>query len=390
MTIAVTQKQPQKNKMNGGKKMKSLRWTLGLSIFLFTAVSLFIGLTLTEISSQAQENSKPEKNKVKFLKPNSFAESAQSGFVAEQINNNSSNNPELIPDTVAYSLLFRFVGGVQDSRAKQRVRHYIRRIGFGNCHSCPSEGTPANRGTEQDIDTFIAVADEFQQRVRSLDRQAFEIKRRFWANLSPEVMARLTQLQRQKEAIVAEKTTALLERLSSNGRNRAANFIKDELKKKIKINQRNAALNSSSSPKMNLKVSFSNNYSSAKSLAQPSNISLTSGQTYEYSDHYTIDTHNGEQGYDAESGETTTAIVENDTTPQLVGLGVSEAAYDSYVYSTETYTTITNPSGVTIVSGSSGGYLYARAEAVSLVLNPDTTEDGDYQISSEHRYYYEP
>ena len=45
--------------------MKNLRWTLGLSIFLFTAISLFIGLALTKITSQAQEKSKVEENKVK-------------------------------------------------------------------------------------------------------------------------------------------------------------------------------------------------------------------------------------------------------------------------------------------------------------------------------------
>lgn len=374
------------------KKMKNLRWTSGLSIFLFTAISLFIGLALTKITSQAQEKSKVEENKVSFLKPNSFAEKTHFGFIAEQINGQVSNNPELIPDHVAYSLLFRFIGGIQDAGAKQRVRYYIRRVGLGNCHSCPGEGTPTNRGTEQDIDTFIAVADEFQQRVRSLDRQAFEIKKRFWTNLSPEVMAQLTLLQRQKETIVAEKIASLLQRLSSNGRNRVANFIKDELKKRIKINQRNAALNSSSSPKMNLKVNFSKIHSLEKTITppiQPSNSSLTAGQTFEYSDHYMIDNHNGEQGYDEESGEATTAVVENDSAPQLVGLGVSEATYDSSVYSTETYTTITSPSGVTTVSGSSGGYVYARAEAVSIALNPDTAEDGDYQVSSEHRYYYE-
>jgi hypothetical protein len=109
----------------------------------------------------------------------------------------------------------------------------------------------------------------------------------------------------------------------------------------------------------------------------------------EYSDSYIIDGDSSEQVYDAESGEYATAMTENAARPQLVGVGVSEAAYDSGTYSTETYTTISSPSGTVSVSAYSGGYTYALSEAISITLDPETSEDGDYTVSSQHTYYYE-
>lgn len=72
----------------------------------------------------------------------------------------------------------------------------------------------------------------------------------------------------------------------------------------------------------------------------------------------------------------------------IAGVGVSEADYDSGVYSTSTYTTLTGPNGAAI-SGYSSGYTYARADAFSLQVPTDATAEGDYNVSSEHTYYKE-
>jgi hypothetical protein len=117
-------------------------------------------------------------------------------------------------------------------------------------------------------------------------------------------------------------------------------------------------------------------------------LSSAFGQA-EYSDSYIIDSDGSEQVYDAESGEYATAMPENVARPQLIGIGVSEAAYDSGTYSTETYTTISSPSETVSVSAYSGGYAYALSEAVSITLDPETSEDGDYTVNSQHTYYYE-
>ena len=104
----------------------------------------------------------------------------------------------------------------------------------------------------------------------------------------------------------------------------------------------------------------------------------------EYSDAYSID--DSGQAYDAATD--TVYIPDSAPLPQMVGIGVSEDSYDSETYSTSTYTTLTSPDG-RVISGSSDGYIYARAKAFSLELDPQTTVEGDYTVNSEHTYYRE-
>ncbi|MGI8642460.1 MAG: hypothetical protein ACR2MG_21230 [Pyrinomonadaceae bacterium] len=89
---------------------------------------------------------------------------------------NRNKNPEVISDIAAFSLLFRFIAGNQDVEAKKRIRSYIKQIGLGKCKACSIEANK-DRGTEQDLNALIDVADEFQRRVSVLDLQAAEIKR---------------------------------------------------------------------------------------------------------------------------------------------------------------------------------------------------------------------
>ncbi len=104
----------------------------------------------------------------------------------------------------------------------------------------------------------------------------------------------------------------------------------------------------------------------------------------EYSDAYTID----ESGQAYDPATDTAYIPDSAPAPQMVGVGISEDSYDSETYSTSTYTTLTSPDG-RVISGSSGGYIYAGAEAISLELDPQTTVEGDYNVNSEHTYYRE-
>jgi hypothetical protein len=103
----------------------------------------------------------------------------------------------------------------------------------------------------------------------------------------------------------------------------------------------------------------------------------------EYSDAYTVDS--SDNSYDPDTGNFN--MGDNVPPLDLVGVGVSEADYNANVYSTSTTTTITSPSGANTVTNSSSGFTYARSEAFSLQLSPDTVEEGDYTVSSEHTYY---
>lgn len=149
---------------------------------------------------------------------------------------NGAKNPDLIPDHVAFSLLFRVISGDQSAEAKQRMRHYVRQMGLGDqtCYACNGQKPPKDKGKDQEIDAFIAAADEFQQQVGVLDQQAAEIKKRGWPP-SPEAMTELTRLQQQKEAITREIVASLPRRLGTEGSNNVWKHVNERVKKKVRI-----------------------------------------------------------------------------------------------------------------------------------------------------------
>ena len=95
-------------------------------------------------------------------------------------------HPELIPDRVAYSLVFRLIANRRTAEEKSRIRAYIRHIGFADA----------------DVDGLIAAADEFHQNVSPLDAEARQIKINNRGNASPEVKAHLRELQSRKRRLL--------------------------------------------------------------------------------------------------------------------------------------------------------------------------------------------
>jgi 2',3'-cyclic-nucleotide 2'-phosphodiesterase (5'-nucleotidase family) len=124
----------------------------------------------------------------------------------------------LIPDHAAYTIFLRFAAH-QNQANKPVVRSYFKFNGFGDA----------------DIAAILAVAEDFRQRVAVLDSEVRQIKDRNWPNPDPSVMAQLSQLQQQKEAIVSELVNSLPTRLSSQGQERMNHLIKDRIKAKMKI-----------------------------------------------------------------------------------------------------------------------------------------------------------
>jgi hypothetical protein len=146
-----------------------------------------------------------------------------------------AKNPEKIPDRIAYTILFRLIGGRDTEEEKNRMRSYIKQM-LG-CKSCSKE-----KVTEEElqayngrIDAIVNAAEEFYQRVGALDKQVQEINKDNWPNYSPEKKAQLTGLQRQKEAIVDEITTGLLNKLDKEGKDKLRKHINERVKHKIKI-----------------------------------------------------------------------------------------------------------------------------------------------------------
>jgi hypothetical protein len=150
---------------------------------------------------------------------------------------NGAVHPELIPDRVAYTMLFRLIANREEESAKRSIRAYVRQM-FG-CNECSKNrdfaaqaGVPPD---SPDIDAFLAVAEEHHQRVTVLDRQAEKIKGRSWPDPAPEVMAKLTDLQSQNEALSAELVASLPNRISPEGMARLRHYIAERVKPGIKI-----------------------------------------------------------------------------------------------------------------------------------------------------------
>jgi hypothetical protein len=171
---------------------------------------------------------------------------------------NGAKNPELIPDLVAYSLLFRFVSGAQNTEAKKRVRHYVRQMGLGDQTSnfCSQEDQFKSKGDDRDLDAFTVIAEEFRQRVSPLDQQAVEIRKQHWPNINPEVKAELTRLQSRKEAIVAELIASLPKRLSADGVNKVRMHVNERMKRRIKMPARRGPVADQSLAHFGSRVSF--------------------------------------------------------------------------------------------------------------------------------------
>lgn len=144
-----------------------------------------------------------------------------------------SKNPELVPDQVAYSMLFKLIAGRTTPEDKRSIRAYISQLGIGvqRCKQCPT----STENGDADIDALISAADEYQQQISVLDEKATKIKGRSWPNPDPEVLRQLEQLQRQNEAIGRAFMAQLPSRLSPTAWARLQQQIKQRVKPGIKI-----------------------------------------------------------------------------------------------------------------------------------------------------------
>ncbi len=145
-----------------------------------------------------------------------------------------ATNPQLIPDHVAYSLLFRLIAGRETEDERVRIRDYMRLIGL--------EGA--------DADALISVAEDFNRRVSLLDNQAATIRDRYVfvdadgnpqrrdATPTQEERAQLRQLQTQKELLVIEVAASLQHRLSPDSLLRMRQHVNEHMKRRIKLSAR--------------------------------------------------------------------------------------------------------------------------------------------------------
>lgn len=132
---------------------------------------------------------------------------------------NGAEDPGKIPDHVALSLVFRLIQKHRHDQKDQRLQGYLRLIGLNDA----------------DKEALLIAADEFDEQVGRLDEEAQAIKDKTWPSPTPSVMAQLTQLENQKNAIVTGIAARMLSRMSPSGTLRFQQHINGHVKSKIKM-----------------------------------------------------------------------------------------------------------------------------------------------------------
>ena len=126
----------------------------------------------------------------------------------------------MIPDHVAYSLLFNLLAGRKTETEKESIRSYITQAGLVD---------------ETDIDALLAAAEEFRLRADVIDKRGESIRAKGRQSLDQAAVLQLGELQRQKEALVLEVVDSLPARLSALGAVKLRLHINERVKRKIKI-----------------------------------------------------------------------------------------------------------------------------------------------------------
>lgn len=134
--------------------------------------------------------------------------------------------PELIPDRVAYNLLFRLISNRPTDEERERIRAYIRQMSIGKpcCNQDPSLGTD-----EADIDALFSAAEEFRRQLSVLDSRAKDIRKTEKENPSEEAKGQLKLLQKQKEQMVDEVVVSLQRQVSKTGMERIESHVRERV-----------------------------------------------------------------------------------------------------------------------------------------------------------------
>lgn len=182
-----------------------------LSILLLVALALSVlGIVLATSRNVTSKNT--------IITPQ-FANSAQPALPGTI---DGAKNPEMIPDHLAYSLLFDLLSNRHTEVEKGRAKSYIRQAGI--------EGA--------DVDALLAAAEDFRQRAGALDAQAATLNIRSHTEhpaLSQNDVAQLKQLEKQREALAEDVIASLPHRLSGDGVAKLRQHVNERVKRKTKI-----------------------------------------------------------------------------------------------------------------------------------------------------------
>lgn len=133
-----------------------------------------------------------------------------------------AQTPELIPDRVAYSLMFQLVSSPANEVEQRHLSAYIAEIGFES---------------DADAKALVAAAAEYKRRVGAVDSAVNAIKAegRGASGRPPEVRDRLLKLRAERDSITDDVVSSLPNVMSREGLSKLRSFIDERVKKKTKL-----------------------------------------------------------------------------------------------------------------------------------------------------------
>ena len=203
-------------------------------------MKLFGAILLTVVVCMVGGTAFPPKQSVSDPSKTSSVPPPQSRVLVD-----GAATPEKIPEELAYSLLFRMIGRRETEAEKNRIRSYLKQaLGCNACDKSARHNSSVET-QEADINALIGAAEEFDLRVTALDLKVAQINGRYHPEhltpVSVEDKQQLTHLQRQKESIVAEVVASLPDRLSAEGAKNLRKFVKENVRRKVRIIDKHCA-----------------------------------------------------------------------------------------------------------------------------------------------------
>jgi len=134
------------------------------------------------------------------------------------------NNPELIPDRIAYTMIFRLLSSYKNDAERKRLRGYVQQ----------NLGITDNN----EIEAVFRLADDHKQRTLPIDSEINAIKDRYHPSHSPysnDDRKQIEKLKKNKEKIINDLISDIPRRLSANGKDKLHRSIQERVKQKIKI-----------------------------------------------------------------------------------------------------------------------------------------------------------
>lgn len=132
-----------------------------------------------------------------------------------------SVTPSAIPNHIAYEMFFNSLIPPKELgiNAEGAVRAKLQQIGL----------------SDSDQGALRFLAGEFKTRLNSLDNQVNAMRAENLQATSPATLARLGELQKQKQAMVEEMMGSIGQKISADGNAKIAQHIDDYVKRRIKI-----------------------------------------------------------------------------------------------------------------------------------------------------------